>query len=103
MLKCPIKTLPEWQRLEETFGASAAMSAFVLNGSEIPSVENARQILSNDKKDLSKILLQKENKNIKLGVEELFDSNFLIFAEAKNADEVITKLINNNIIEKKCS
>lgn len=41
--------------------------------------------------------------SIKPGVEELFNSNFLIFAEAKNAEEVITKLINNNVIEKKCS
>jgi hypothetical protein len=41
--------------------------------------------------------------NIKQGVEELFDSNFLIFVKAKNAEEVITKLINNNVIEKKCS
>jgi hypothetical protein len=40
---------------------------------------------------------------VKPGVEEVFDSNFLIFVEAKNAEEVITKLINNNVIEKKCS
>ena len=50
-----------------------------------------------------KQLFSEEQPIIKPGVEELFDSNFLIFAEAKNAEEVIVKLINNNVIEKKCS
>jgi hypothetical protein len=40
---------------------------------------------------------------IKPGVEELFNENFLIFTKAKDVEEVITKLINNNVIEKKCS
>jgi hypothetical protein len=48
------------------------------------------------KEDLSNIVVD-------IKVQELFDSNFLIFAEAENAEEVITKLINNNVIEKKCS
>jgi alkylated DNA repair dioxygenase AlkB len=54
------------------------------------------------KKAVSKISTQPST-SVKPGVQELFDSNFLIFAEAKNAEEVITKLINNNVIEKKCS
>lgn len=39
---------------------------------------------------------------IKPGVSELFESNFSIFAEATSAKEVISKLLSNNIIEKKC-
>ena len=39
----------------------------------------------------------------KRGVPELFDSNFLIFAESKTSDEVISKLLSNKIIDKKCN
>lgn len=39
----------------------------------------------------------------KEGVEELFDSNFAIFAESKTSDEVINKLLVNKVIDKKCS
>jgi hypothetical protein len=46
---------------------------------------------------------QVKSTEVKPGVAELFESNFLIFTEAKNAEEVITKLLANNIIEKKCS
>ena len=35
-------------------------------------------------------------------VSELFESNLSIFAEATSAKEVISKLLSNNIIEKKC-
>jgi hypothetical protein len=40
---------------------------------------------------------------IKPGVAELFDSNFLIFTESKTSDEVISKLLSNKIIDKKCN
>jgi len=40
---------------------------------------------------------------IKEGVEELFESNFAIFAESKTSDEVINKLLANKVIDKKCS
>jgi hypothetical protein len=46
---------------------------------------------------------QVKSTEVKPGVAELFESNFLIFTEAKNAEEVITRLLANNIIEKKCS
>ena len=47
---------------------------------------------------------KEENKsNIKQGVSELFESNFLIFAESKTSDEVISKLLSNKIIDKKCN
>ena len=36
-------------------------------------------------------------------VSELFESNFLIFAESKTSDEVISKLLSNKIIDKKCN
>ena len=40
---------------------------------------------------------------VKEGVSELFESNFLIFAESKTSDEVISKLLSNKIIDKKCN
>lgn len=40
--------------------------------------------------------------NIKPGVSELFESNFFIFEESTTSEEIINKLINNKIIEKKC-
>lgn len=36
-------------------------------------------------------------------VSELFETNFLIFAESKTSDEVISKLLSNKIIDKKCN
>ena len=36
-------------------------------------------------------------------VAKLFESNFLIFAESKTSDEVISKLLSNKIIDKKCN
>ena len=48
-------------------------------------------------------LFQLEEKEIKPGVQELFDSNFLIFTESKTSDEVISKLLSNKIIDKKCN
>lgn len=69
MSVCPIKTLPEWQKLEKTFGVSAAMSAFTLNKNEIPSLEEARNVL-----------------NTKPGVKEVFRSN---------NQESIDKLLNH--------
>lgn len=47
--------------------------------------------------------VQKETTPIKEGVSELFESNFLIFAESKTSDEVISKLLSNKIIGKKCN
>jgi hypothetical protein len=46
---------------------------------------------------------QAVNQVVKPGVAELFDSNFLIFAESKTSDEVISKLLSNKIIDKKCN
>jgi hypothetical protein len=47
--------------------------------------------------------LEKPTQEVKPGVEELFDSNFLIFAESKTSDEVISKLLSTKIIDKKCN
>ena len=64
-----------------------------------------------EQEELDKIVKQtnniEENKTstpeIKEGVEELFESNFAIFAESKTSDEVINKLLANKVIDKKCS
>lgn len=40
---------------------------------------------------------------IKEGVEKVFESNFPIFAGSKTSDEVISKLLSNKIIDKKCN
>ena len=48
-------------------------------------------------------LVSSPNISIKPGVSELFESNFLIFAESKTSDEVISKLLSNKIIDKKCN
>ena len=45
---------------------------------------------------------QPTTQSVKPGVSELFESNFSIFAEATSAEEVISKLLSNKIIEKKC-
>lgn len=39
----------------------------------------------------------------KPGVSELFETNFPIFAGSKTSDEVISKLLSNKIIDKKCN
>ena len=54
--------------------------------------------------DWHRVIRKGDNKKqeIKQGVPELFESNFSIFAEATSAKEVISKLLSNNIIEKKC-
>lgn len=40
---------------------------------------------------------------IKEGVEKVFETNFPIFAGSKTSDEVISKLLSNKIIDKKCN
>ena len=87
-MSCPNITSPEWKSLVSAIGVENAWREFFKYG-EIP--------------DASIYNVEEPSKNIKPGVQELFNSNFLIFAEAKNAEEVIVKLINNNVIEKKCS
>ena len=46
---------------------------------------------------------ESKNSQIKSGVAELFESNFLIFVESKTSDEVISKLLSNKLIDKKCN
>ena len=108
---CPNKNLKSFQDLVEAVGENKAYTAFFRNENDIPTVEQANELLygKNIVKSYIAIEVEKlpsvpeQSNNIKPGVEELFNENFLIFAEAKNAEEAITKLINNNVIEKKCS
>lgn len=115
------------QLTEETFDPNIEENIITLEGDYIPNYEppvyqdNVEKELQQSQQDLNNTIstiieedkklefredelpFQKIPSVVKPGVSELFESNFLIFAEAKNAEEVITKLINNNVIEKKCS
>lgn len=51
----------------------------------------------------TKVIEKRYSYSLKSGVEELFESNFLIFAESETSDEVMSKLLANKVIDKKCS
>ena len=94
MANCINKNHPDFLKLEKESGLDGIVLAAKMgvwmdknNSEEWPTLEQ----------------LGIEGKsNIKPGVSELFESNFSIFEEATSAEEVISKLLSNKIIEKKC-
>ena len=81
-MDCINKSHPKWKELIAKYDEFTAIEKFI------------------EYVDRQKL---KETSNIKPGVQELFDSNFVIFAESKTSDEVINKLLTNKVIDKKCS
>ena len=72
-----------------------------------PLFEKRKKLIAlRDKISLYNDLLELYDKDVQPqiteGVSDLFESDFSIFAEATSAKEVISKLLSNNIIEKKC-
>lgn len=48
MISCPNKNLSEWKNLVEEHGEAYAMIAYIRNGSEIPSMEQAERLIAPD-------------------------------------------------------
>lgn len=93
MANCVNKSLPEFKQLATEAGINPLVLAAKIGvWQESNGLDNWPTLAD----------LGLKPNNIKSGVEELFDSNFSIFAEATSAKEVISKLLSNNIIEKKC-
>lgn len=79
-MNCPNKSHPSWIKMVEKYGEEQALLKWIKNGEQFENIID-----------------------IKPGVSELFESNFVIFAESKTSDEVINKLLTNKVIDKKCS
>ena len=93
MANCVNKSLPEFKQLATEAGINPLVLAAKIGvWQESNGLDNWPTLAD----------LGLKPNNIKSGVEELFNSNFSIFAEATSAKEVISKLLSNNIIEKKC-
>jgi hypothetical protein len=95
MVVCPNKSSKEWQSLAKELGTDRAMLAFIRNGNDIPTIEKARELITN------KGMLENLQMLPKLSEESVLQTlktNNLITGEPYTEDGKIYYQLNPNVI-----
>jgi len=107
MANCVNINLPEVKELAEKLQAPIAVVGTAINiwqeknnSDEIPKYEELKDYLYKGNEILNNNNI---NSNIKEGVAELFEENPELANESETSDEVMSKLLANKTIDKKCS
>ena len=104
MAVCPNKNTPQWRELSDAVGGDGtALAAFILNDYEIPSVEDAKLLLTkNSGKDVKfsdEAAQSLKDKKLARVDEQLEVLDRVIKSSAKDARQKTFKILRDNLVE----